>query len=86
MDFSEALKLVKAGEAIARKGWNAKDQYVYLVPANKYQAVTDVARLQFGNFVPYRAYLAIKTVQNDVVPWLASQSDLLAEDWLVVDL
>jgi hypothetical protein len=34
--------------------------------------------------VPYQAYIAMKTVQGTVVPWLASQTDMLAEDWEVL--
>ena len=47
---------------------------------------TDIARETFGgNDVPYGAYIAMKTAQNNVVPWLASQTDMLAEDWIVVE-
>ena len=82
MNFSLALQEVKDGEKIAREGWNAQNQFVYFVPAAAY---TDVAKKEFGGEdVPYGAYLAIKTVQGNVVPWLASQTDLLAEDWKVV--
>lgn len=83
MNFSEALAHLKTGQKVRRSGWNAADQYVYHVPAMEYPAQTDIARAQFGEMVPYTAYLAIKTVQNTVAPWLASQTDLLAEDWVV---
>lgn len=82
MDFSKALNMCKAGKSIRRKGWNGADQFVYYVPEGKYEPSTKVAKKCFGgDKVPYRAYLAIKTVQGDVVPWLASQSDLLSDDW-----
>lgn len=83
MDFSAALLHAKSGKAIYRNGWNAGGQYVYHIPAASYPAQTDVAKAEFGENVPYGAYLAIKTVQGNVVPWLASQSDLLALDWEV---
>ena len=38
-----------------------------------------------GKNVPYQAYVAMKTAQNVVVPWAASQSDLFAGDWFVID-
>ncbi len=87
MDFSEALKEVKDGAKIARKNWNAAGQFVYHVPAAEYPAMTQVAKEEFGDhaMVPYTAYLAIKTVQGTVAPWLASQTDVLAEDWYIVD-
>lgn len=59
--------------------------FIYYVPENSYKAQTDAARSTFGEDVPYGAYLAIKTAQNNVVPWLASQTDVLAEDWQEVE-
>jgi hypothetical protein len=89
MDFSKALQEVKNGAKIAREGWNAGGQFVYHVPAGKYPAVTEVAKQIAKDsddlLVPYTAYLAIKTVQGTVAPWLASQTDLLAEDWKVIN-
>lgn len=83
MDFSKALDLLKQGRRLKRAGWNNPNQYIYHVPAAEYPAMTDVAKAEFGatGNVPYTAYLAIKTVQGTVAPWLASQTDLLAEDW-----
>jgi hypothetical protein len=84
MDFSEALLQLKSGKALRRSGWNASNQYIYLVPAASYPPQTTIAKAEFdGKDVPYGAYLAIKTVQGNVVPWLASQTDLLNEDWEV---
>lgn len=83
LTFSDALDLLKDGERLARDNWNAKNQYIYHVPAANYPAATDIALQEFGTQVPYGAYIAIKTVQNNVVPWLASQTDLLAEDWAI---
>lgn len=82
-DFSEALRAVKSGQAIARAGWNGKGMFVYHVQANAYPATSPVAKAHFGDdaLVPYGAYLAMKTATGEVVPWLASQTDILAEDW-----
>lgn len=85
MDFSDALKELRAGKAIARKNWNGKNMFIYLVPQNSYPAQTDVAKKVFGESVPYVPYIAIKTVDNQVAPWVASQTDLLNDDWTVVD-
>ncbi len=70
---------------MSRGGWNGKGMYLYFVPANTYAAQTEIAKKNFGDSVPYEAYIALKTVQNTVVPWLASQSDLLADDWKIVE-
>lgn len=82
-DFSFALKALLAGRKITRSGWNGKDQFVYYVPANTYKAQTEAALETFGENVFYRAYFALKTVQNDVAVWVPSVSDILAEDWLI---
>lgn len=52
------------------------------------QSTTDYAFSGFAQtsiLVPYGAYIAMKTAQENVVPWLASQTDLLAEDWQIVE-
>lgn len=84
-NFSWALLQLKAGRKVQRKNWNASGQYVYMVPANSYPSVTEVARKEFGEMVPYNAYLAIKTVQNTVAPWAPSQTDVLSDDWQIVE-
>lgn len=84
--FSDALDLLKSGERVARAGWNGKGMFLYLVPANSYPAQTGAAKSYWGDnaLVPYGAYIAMKTAQENVVPWLASQTDVLAEDWDIV--
>ncbi len=86
VSFSKALDHLKEGKAVARKGWNGKGMFIYLVPENKYPAQTGVAKKHFGedSLVPYGGYLAMKTAQDNVVPWLASQTDILAEDWELI--
>lgn len=82
--FGLALAELEAGKKLARTGWNGKGMYIYYVPAGVYPAVTPIARMEFGEKVPYGAYLAMKTAQGNVVPWLASQTDILAKDWEIV--
>lgn len=86
MTFGAALERVKAGARVARAGWNGKGQFAYLVPAASYPVQTGAAAAHFGagSVVPYRAYLALKTVDDTVSTWAPSVSDVLAEDWLVL--
>lgn len=88
MDFGEAIRHLKQGFKVAREGWNGKGMFIYYVPAASYPAQRNERGTMLEIFpddmVPYRDYLAMKTAQNDVVPWLASQSDVLSEDWLIV--
>jgi hypothetical protein len=84
MNFGEAIQSLKNGSKVARSGWNGKGMYLYYVPANVYPAVTDVAVKNFGELVPYTAYVAIKTVAGNVSPWQPSNNDMLSEDWIIV--
>lgn len=85
MDFGSALFNLKNGLKVSREGWNGKGMFIYYVPPNRYPANGNILGTMDGIFeddmVPYGAYIAMKTAQNNVVPWLASQTDVLAEDW-----
>lgn len=84
MNFGEALQAAKDGFKVSRSGWNGAGMYAYIVPAQSFPAVTEIARKEFGDMVPYRAYWALKTAQNDVATWAPSGSDTLSEDWQIV--
>ena len=87
--FGHAIASLKLGHRVARAGWNGKGMFLYYVPENKYPASRNEHGTMVGVFeddmVPYGAYIAMKTAQNNVVPWLASQTDVLAEDWQIVE-
>lgn len=86
MTFGDAVEALKAGQKVARAGWNGKGMFVYYVPANAYPVNTAAAKSFFGegSLVPYNAYMAIKNVNNTVSTWVPSVNDVLAEDWEVV--
>lgn len=88
MDFGKAIVEIKEGCKVQRKGWNGKNMFLYYVPAASYPASNNKLGIMKGAFeddlVPYQAYIAMKTADNTVVPWLASQTDILAEDWQVI--
>lgn len=85
LDFSDALGLLKQGVKVCRLGWNGKGMFLYYVPENRYTPCTDAGEHLAGpdGKVAYGGYIAMKTAQGNVVPWLASQTDVLAEDWCV---
>lgn len=84
-DFGLAIHCLKSGKKVQREGWNGKGMFLYYVPAASYPMQRNSLETMGGIFpddmVPYGAYIAMKTAQNNVVPWLASQTDVLAEDW-----
>jgi hypothetical protein len=86
LNFGLALEALKAGHKVARAGWNGKNQFVYLVPANSYPAQTEAAKKVWGEggMVPYNAYFALKGVNNVVSTWVPSSTDCMADDWAIV--
>lgn len=85
MNFGEALTRLNEGTPVARSGWNGKNMHIYLVGAGRYPPSTPageaIAAEHDDGLVPYLPYIAMKTVTGEVVPWLASQTDILADDW-----
>lgn len=80
MCFGEAIKLLKRDLRVARKGWNGKGMYVMYCGVKGEDYTLDT-----GEKVKRRDYLYMKAADNTVVPWVASQTDILAEDWYLVD-
>ena len=70
-DFSRALIQLKSGSRLTRRGWNGRGQWVEMQRPDAQSKMT----------LPY---IFICTVQGDLVPWLVSQTDLLADDWMLV--
>lgn len=68
MNFSQALILLKAERVLQRSGWNGKGMWIKL-------------QVPDSNSKMSLPYLYMKTADNKLVPWLASQTDILAEDW-----
>lgn len=84
--FSRALDVLKAGGSVSRSGWNGKGMYVVLqkgypdgiaINANTAEATG----LPEGTVCSFLPYLMLCTADGTFVPWVAYQSDLLAEDW-----
>lgn len=87
MNFGEALFLIKSGKKAAREGWNGKGMFLFLVPGSTFK-VNRAPLLGIypeGTEISYHAHIDMKTADNKVVPWLASQTDVLAEDWVIVE-
>ena len=84
-NFGDALEAMKDGERVARKGWNGNGMYVFL--AHEADFVTDADISAFDQMeVEVADMLVMKTAQDTFQPgWLASQTDMLAEDWYIVE-
>lgn len=86
MNFSEALQEIKNGSLVKRSGWNGKNMFLFLVNGSTFTVNREPLQsiLGEGTQVKYHAHIDMKTATGEVVPWLASQSDLLADDWEVL--
>ncbi len=86
LNFSVALDVLKKGLRVARQGWNGRDMFIFLVPGSHFEVSRPplLGIYPAGTPIDYHAHIDMKTAQGDVVPWVASQTDLLAEDWLIV--
>jgi len=90
MDFGFAIRMLKAGERVSRAGWNGKGMYLAYqkgypdgigINANTAEATG----LPEGTVVKFLPYIIMRTADGSFVPWLASQTDVLAEDWFIID-
>jgi hypothetical protein len=88
MNFGEALHSLKKGSRVARSGWNGKRMWLTLVPGSRITVAEGrplAAALPIGTAVEYLPHIDMFTAQGQLVPWLASQTDVLADDWEIVD-
>jgi len=69
--IGDAVSALEEGERVMRLGWNGKSQWLELQKPDEHSKMT----------LPY---IYITTVQGDRVPWMASQTDLLSDDWCLV--
>ncbi len=99
MTFGLAIGALKAGERVARAGWNGKGMWLRMIDpyaphpdtlagrspgmrTNPYFRAADNNAEADGTMLPW---IGMKTADNKFVPWQASQADMLAEDWMVIE-
>ena len=87
MDFGAALTDLRDGLRVARAGWNGKGMWIALSPGFELPAaavfsepIAEEITAQ-GTDGVFRPYLMMRTVDGEFVPWVASQTDVLADDW-----
>jgi len=92
LDFGCAIRALKTGKKVVRKGWNGKGMWLSLTPGRKVPAENlwsernrEYAEAQPDKQVEVLPYITMKTADDKIVPWLASQTDVLAEDWEITD-
>ena len=96
MNFGQAIEAMNDGKLVSRSGWNGKNMFVYKTVGNTVskdfipkfaslpQSVKDYLSAK-GEDVVFHPSITMYTAQGEMQPgWLASQSDMLAEDWGIV--
>ncbi len=86
MEFETALSALKQGKRVARSGWNGKGMFLYLVNGSTFKVNRPplLGIYPEGTEIKYLPHIDMKTADGSCVPWLASQTDLLAEDWVIL--
>ena len=111
LNLGQAIEALKQGKRVARQGWNGKDMFIFMRPADElhvafvakdikslpqsvkdyyYQDCVDengnLLDLEKNDVVKFTAYLCLKAADGTIVNgWLATQTDILSEDWTILD-
>lgn len=91
MNFGEVIEALKKGHKVARQGWNGKGMFLWLKPAATIKAewckdprLKVIAELSGGE-IEALGTICMLTAQNQILSgWLASQTDMLSDDWMIV--
>lgn len=86
MNFGQALETLKGGGLVQRAGWNGKGMFLYLVPGSTF-TVSRAPLLGIfadGTEINYQPHIDLRTADGKCAVWTASQTDILADDWVQV--
>lgn len=100
LNFGDAIKALKEGKKVARKGWNGKGMFIFLHEGHKFypSPLRSTHEVLTGSSLIRKIvnerekemdslpFIVMKTADNKFCPgWLASQTDMLSEDWMIVE-
>lgn len=87
MNFGKAIEELKLSKKVSRQGWNGKGMFLALAYPNT-SCCNEAIKFNHGyeGVSPIlENFIVMKTADNKLVPWLASQTDVLAEDWGIIE-
>lgn len=91
MTFGMAIEAMKRGAKVARKGWNGKGMYIWVMPGSAIKNCPNISDPHLAEIdkaegeIRFLGSIRMRTATGDVLTgWLASQTDMLAEDWEIV--
>ena len=92
LSFGAAIEAMKKGKKVSRKGWNGKGMYLWLMPGSTVIGCKNIADPHLGEIdkeegkIRFLGSIRMRTADGSVLTgWLASQSDMLSEDWLILE-
>lgn len=85
LPFGAAILALKQGLKVSREGWNGKGMWLKLVEPYLDMNITDAQSEKVTEDSTLLPYIGMKTADNQFVPWLASQTDILSGDWGIVE-
>lgn len=90
LNFGEAVEALKRGERVTREGWNGRGMYLWLMPATTVKAewckephLKELAEANGGTIEACGSIRMLTADKKVLTGWLASQTDILAEDWMI---
>jgi hypothetical protein len=86
VSFGSAIVLLKMGKKVARKGWNGKGMFAYLVNGSEFKVSREplLSIYPEGTDIVYRQHIDLRTADGSIATWSPSGSDALADDWVLV--
>lgn len=85
LPFGAAVEAIKLGKSVARAGWNGKGQFVLLIQGSN--KLAGIHGFGFGECMGEPTFgdtMFLRTVDNRLIAWAPSQSDALADDWMII--
>lgn len=81
LSFGEAIKAASSGDKICRAGWNGKGMFLFMISGGAWNFECDIEGVDCIDTLPF---ICMKTADDKLVPWLASQTDVIACDWIII--
>ena len=83
MNFGEAIELLKAGKSVRRPVWHGVGVFIFLVQGSKFKVSRPplLGLYKEGTEVSYQSHVDMRTATGEIVPWVCSHADMLADDW-----
>lgn len=87
LSFGMALEAMRVGKKVARAGWNGVGMFVFIVPGSHFKVNRPplLGIYPEGTDIDYGSHVDIKAANGEIRPWVCSQSDMLCDDWYIVE-